>query len=275
MSSVRLALVLLLLSTTARADVLETALAEASAAVKASAAKEKRRRIFPLALAPALAAELAAPTVLDVPLAELRDGPLSAVSAEVAGRAWTVGITMDSGWDDFYLVLTSGADRLLAPLAPIGRFLDRDGVVVSDDEGPVLKLRARVSLLHPIDGTSVVAVDATGGTPSKDSFTVGELIESLRAKGRAARVAGQEIYAFSITEAADGGAALSGERTLVLMHSAGMRTKGFAVPESALEPGRPARASAFGRILILLRTADDRLQIRDAGPAPKAWRLAA
>ncbi len=269
----KLALVLLLAAASARAQVtLESAASDAAAAVRAAreaAAKEKKRRVFPLAAAPALPGDLSAPLLLDAPLSELRDGPLAAVSTEISGRTWRVGVTADPGWDDFYLVLTSGADRLLAPLSPLGRFLDDEGVVVSDDEGPVLRFNARISLLHPINGTTVIAVDAENARAARDSFTIGELVDALKATGRAFKAGRDEILAFSLSEAAEGGGSLSGERSILLARIDGTKTRAWRVRESALTPGLPVRATIAGRVLVLLKTADERLVIRDAGPAPK------
>lgn len=267
----KLALALLFIAASARAGLFESMLADASAsarAAKEALAKEKNRRVFPLAPRPASPSDVSAPLLLDVPLAVLRDGPLNAVGADVGGRHWTVGVTADAGWDDFYLVLTSGADRMLVPLAPIGRFLEPAGVVVSDDDGPVLRLNARISILHPINGTTVVAVDAENGR-AKDSVSVGELVEALKAKGRSFRAGEQEVHVFSLTEAAEGGKTLSGERAIVLARIAATKTKAWSIRESALEPGRPVRVEMASRLVVVLKTVDGRLVIRDAGPAPK------
>ncbi|MCR4296305.1 MAG: hypothetical protein NUW21_12280, partial [Elusimicrobia bacterium] len=175
----------------------------------------------------------------------------------------------DAGYDDFYLVLTSGRERLLAALAPLKRFLAEEGVVVSGEDGPVLRLNARISLLHPINGTSVVAVDAAGGRKTRDSFTVGELVEALKSKGRSFKAGALELHLFVMPEAAEGGGRLSGERSIFLTRFAGMKSKGYALRESALAPGVPVRVAAFDRLLVLLKTADGRLVVSDAGPAPK------
>lgn len=266
------ALLALLAAAPARAEfAFESLLADASASAKAAKealAKEKNRRVFPLFTRPALPSDISAPLLLDVPLSVLRDGPLNAVNADVGGRRWTVGVTADAGWDDFYLVLTSGGDRLLVPLSPIGRFLEPAGVVVSDDDGPVLRLNARISILHPINGTSVVAVDAENGR-AKDSVSVGELVEALKSKGRSFKAGESEIHVFSLTEAAEGGKTLSGERTIVLARIAATKTKAWSIRESALEPGRPVRAEMASRLVVVLKTVDGRLVVRDAGPAPK------
>lgn len=267
-----LALSCLLAAVPLRAAPLEDALEDAAAAVRsarAAAAKEKKRRVFPLPAAPALPGDVSAPLLLDAPLADLRDGALSAVATEISGRTWKVGVTADPGWDDFYLVLTSGSDRLLAPLSPLGRFLEPEGVVVSDDEGPVLRFNARISLLHPINGTTVIAVDAENARAGRDSFTVGELVDALKATGRSFKAGRDEMLAFSLSEAAEGGARLSGERSILLARLDGTKTRAWWVRESALTPGLPVRAAVAGRVLVLLKTADGRLVIRDAGPAPK------
>lgn len=262
-------LLLLLAAAPARAGFrLEDAFADLSKAAAEAVKKEKRRKIFPLAPAPALPGDAALPAALDAPLAELRDAALSAVTVDIAGRTWDVGAVTDAGYDDFYLVLTSGRERLLAALAPIKRFLAEEGVVVSGEDGPVLRLNARISLLHPINGTSVVAVDAAGGRKTRDSFTVGELVEALKSTGRAFRAGGLELHVFVMPEAGEGGARLSGERSIFLTRFAGMKSKGYALRESALAPGVPVRVTAFGRVLVLLKTAGGRLSVRDAGPAP-------
>lgn len=263
-------LLLLLAVAPARAGFhLEDAFADLSKAAAEAAKKEKKRRIFPLAPLPALPGDAARPAALDEPLAGLRDAALSAVSVDIAGRTWDVGAVPDAGYDDFYLVLTSGRESLLAALAPLKRFLSNEGVVVSGEEGAVLRLNARISLLHPINGTSVVAVDAAGGVKTRDSFTVGELVEALKSKGRAFKAGGLELHLFVMPEAAEGGAALSGERSIFLARFAGMKSKGYALRESALAPGVPVRVAAFERLLVLLKTADGRLIVSDAGPAPK------
>ncbi len=272
MERMRLFALLLALAMPVRAEFdLENVFAQASDAAKAraAAAKEKKRRVFPLETAPARPAEFSAPLALDAPLSELRDGPLEAVRVTIDGKDWLVGVTADAGFDDFYLVLTAGGERLIAPLAPIGRFLEDGGVVVSDDEGPALRLSARISLLHPITGTTVIAVDPAGGKASKDSFSVGELVDALKAKGRGFKAGDQDIHAFVLSEAEEGGAALSAERSIVFVKFAWTKTKAFSVRESALQPGTPVRVNAFGRILILNKTVDGRLVVRDAGSAPK------
>ncbi len=264
--------VLLLLLAAAPASAgfrLEDAFADLSKAAAEAAKKEKKRKLFPLASVPALPGDAALPPVFDAPLAELRDAALSAVTVDIAGRTWDVGATADAEYDDFYLVLTSGRERLLAALAPLRRFLRDEGVVVSGEEGPVLRLNARISLLHPINGTSVVAVDAVVGRKTRDSFTVGELVEALKSKGRAFRAGDVELHLFLQSEAAAGGSALSSERSIFLARFAGMKSKGYALRESALAPGVPVRVPAFGRVLVLLRSADGRLIVSDAGLAPK------
>jgi hypothetical protein len=269
---VKLALLILLSALPLRADPFEAALEDAAASARAArdaAAKEKKRRVFPLVAMPILPGEMSAPLLLDVPLSELRDGPLGAVTADISGRTWKVGVTADPGWDDFYLVLSSGEDRLLAPLSPLGRFLADEGVVVSDEDGPVLRFNARISLLHPINGTTVIAVDAENARAGKDSFTVGELVEKLKATGRVFRAGSTELHVFSLTEALEGGAALSNERTLVFARLAGTKTRAWSVRESALAPGLPVRAEIAGRIVVILKTTDGRLVVRDAGAAPK------
>ncbi|MCR4296829.1 MAG: hypothetical protein NUW21_14950, partial [Elusimicrobia bacterium] len=145
-------LLFLLAAAPARAGFrLEDAFADLSKAAAEAAKKEKRRRIFPVAPLPALPGDAALPAAFDAPLAEMRGAALSAVTVDIAGRTWDVGAVPDAGYDDFYLVLTSGGERLLAALAPLKRFLSDEGVVVSDEEGPVLRLNARISLLHPIN----------------------------------------------------------------------------------------------------------------------------
>lgn len=261
-------LLILLAAVPARAGFsLEAAFADVSKAAAENAKKAKKRRIFPLAPAPAYESDAALPAVLDAPLAELRDAALSAVTVNIAGRTWDVGAAPDAEYDDFYLVLTSGRERLLAALAPLKRFLSGEGVVVSGEDGPLLRLNARISLIHPINGTSVVAVDAAAGRGTRDSFTVGELIEALKSKGRAFRAGDVELHLYVQPEAAAGGAGLSGERSIILARFAGMKSRGWAMRESALEPGKALRAEAFGRTLVLLKTGEGRLVVRDAGPA--------
>lgn len=224
-----------------------------------AAAKAPKRKVFPLALQPAAPART--PPLLDAPLSELRDAPLSAVTATVAGRAWTLGVVTDADYDEFFVVLRSGGDTVVSPLAPLGRFLEKGGVVVSGDEGPLLRLNARISLLHPINGTSIVAVDAEDG--SRDDFTIGELVEALKARGRAVAAGRRTYHVFVLPEAENG--SLSAERSVYLVRIAGTRTRGYAVRESALEPGRPYRIVMGEQALTLLKTTDDRLVIRDAG----------
>lgn len=261
-------LLILLAAVPARAGFgLEAAFADLSKAAGEAAKKAKKRKIFPLAPAPAYESDASLPAVLDAPLAELQDAGLSAVTVDIAGRAWDVGAAADEEYDDFYLVLTSGRERLLAALAPLKRFLSDEGVVVSGDSGPVLRLNARISLIHPINGTSVVAVDAAAGRKTRDSFTVGELVEALKSKGRAFRAGDLELHLFVQPEAAAGGTRLAGERSIFLARFAGMKSRGWAMRESALEPGKPVRAEAFGRTLVLLKTGEGRLVVRDAGPA--------
>ena len=260
-------LLILLAAVPARAGFrLEEAFADLSKEAAEAAKKEKKRRIFPLEPVPALPGDAALPAAFDAPLAGLRDAALSAVSVDIAGRTWAVGAVPDAEYDDFYLVVTSGRERLLAALAPLKRFLSDGGVVVSGEDGPVLRLNARISLLHPINGTSVVAVDAAGGLKTRDSFMVGELVEALKAKGRGFKAGGLELHLFVLPEAAEGGAALSGERSIFLTRFDGMKSKGYALRESALAPGAAVRVAAYGRTLVLLKTADDRLLISDAGP---------
>lgn len=262
------ALIVLLAAVPSRADFgLEASFAELSKEAAAAAKKAKKRRIFPMSAIPALVGDDALSAVLDAPFAELRDASLSAVTTLVAGREWKVGATTDGDYDDFYLVLTWGGERLLAALSPLGRFLKSEGVVVSGEDGPVLRLNARISLLHPINGTAVVALDASGGGGNQDSFTVGELIESLKARGRAFTAGDVELYLFVQSEAEDGGTGLSAERSIFFARFAGIKSKGWAIRESALEPGKAVRVLAAGRILVLLKTSDGRLIVRDAGPA--------
>lgn len=266
---VRIWVLLLLLAAPARAGFdLEASFSQLSATAAEQAKKSKKRKIFPLAPIPALAADLNLPKALDARLAELRDASLAAVSVTIGGRDWKVGAATDAEYDDFHLVLTSAADLLLAPLAPLGRFLESAGVVVSDEDGPVLRLNARISLLHPINGTSVVAVDAAGGSRKKDSFTVGELVEALKAKGRSFKAGDQDLHLFVQSEASADGKRL-GERSIYLARFAGMKSRGWALRESALEPGKPVRVFAAGRVLVLLKTTDGRLIVRDAGPVSK------
>lgn len=266
---VRNLFLVVLLAVPARAGFdLESAISELSAPAVAAAKKEKKRKIFPLAPVPALPADFNLPKSLDAKLAELRDKSLAAVSVTIAGVDWHVGATTDAEYDDFHLVLRSAAACMLAPLSPLGRFLDDAGVVVHGEDGPVLRLNARISLLHPINGTSVIAVDAAGGSKKKDSFTVGELVEALKSKGRAFKAGDQELHLFVQPETSADGRKL-GEPSIYLARFSGMSSKGWALRESALEPGRPVRVYAAGRILVLLKTTDDRLIVRDAGPAPK------
>lgn len=246
---------------------LEGAFSELTLTAAEAAKKAKKRKIFPLAPVPALPADAGLPAAFDAPLTELRDAALAAVTVDIAGREWSVGAATDPEYDDFHLVLTSGAERLLAPLAPLKRFLCEEGVVVSGEDGPVLRLSARISLLHPINGTSVVAVDAAGSRKNRDSFTVGELVEALKSKGRAFRAGDLELHLFVQPEATADGSALSGERSIFLTRFAGMKSRGWAMRESALEPGKPVRVQAFGRTLVLLKTAEGRLIVRDVGPA--------
>ncbi|MEQ1919501.1 MAG: hypothetical protein ABL955_09890 [Elusimicrobiota bacterium] len=261
-------LLVLLAALPARAGLgLEGAFAELSKSAAGAAQKAKKRKIFPFLPVPALEADASLPVVLDAPLPELRDAAMSAVTVYTAGREWTVGATTDEEYDDFHLVLTSGARRLLAPLAPLRRFLSDEGVVVSGEDGPVLRLNARISLLHPINGTSVVAVDAAGGQKTGGSFEVGELIDALKSKGRAFSAGDLELHLFVQSEAAADGKDLSGERSIFLARFAGMKSRGWAIRESALAPGKPVRGQAFGRILVLLKTEGGRLIVRDAGPA--------
>lgn len=222
----------------------------------AAAAKAPKRRVFPLTLTPAAPAQ--DPLLLDEPLSGLRDRALSAATVELAGRSWSVGVVTDADYDEFYAVLRSGGDTIVSPLAPLGRFLDDTGVLISDDEGPVLRLNARISLLHPINGTSIVAVDAEDG--SKDSFTVGQLVEQLKARGHVVTV-GRATYHLFVLPEADGDR-LSAERSLYLVRIAGTRTRGYAVRETALRPGIPYRVTMGPDSLTLLKTADERLVIR-------------
>lgn len=217
------------------------------------------RKIFPLSLTPVAPAP--GPALLDVPLSELRDRPLSAVRATIGGREWTIGVATDAGYDDFYLVLRSGTEFVMAPLQPVGRFLDNDGVVVGDADGPYVRLHARLSLLHPVNGISIVAVDA-GGVPGRDSFTVGELVDGLKASGRSFRASNKEFHVFVEPEAADGGRRLTGERSIFITRFAGTRTRAWAVRESALQPGVPYRVTVADSPLVILKTVDGRLVIR-------------
>lgn len=262
-------LLALLAAAPARAGLnLEAVFADLSKAAAEAAKKAKKRKVFPLVPAPALASDAALPALLDAPLAELRDAALSAVAVDIAGREWAVGPATDAEYDDFYLVMTSGGERLMAALAPLSRFLREEGVVVSDEDGPVLRLTARISLLHPINGTTVLAVDASGGRKNRDSFTVGELIDAVKSKGRAFKAGELDLHLFVQPEVSADGSALSSERSIILARFAGMKSRGWALRESALEPGRHARVQVFGRILVLLKTADGRLSVRDAGKAP-------
>lgn len=262
-------LLVLLAAAPARAGFqLEGAFADLSRAAAEAAKKERSRKINPLWPLPALPSDAALPAALDAPLAGLRDASLTAVTVDLAGRRWAVGATVDGEYDDYYLVLTSGGERVLAPLAPLGRFFEDGGVLVSDEDGPVLRLSARLSLLHPINGTSIVALAPEGGRGGRDSFTVGELIEGLKAKGRAFRAGGVELHLFVQAEAAADGSRLSNERSIFLARFDGMKTRAWAMRESLLVPGKPVRARAFGRMLVLLRTADGRLIVRDAGKLP-------
>lgn len=223
-----------------------------------AAAKAPARKVFPLALQPAAPAQT--PLLLDVPLAELRDAPLSAVTVEADGRSWTLGVVTDADYDEYFVVLRSGGETVVSPLAPLGRFLERGGVLVEGEDGPLLRLNARISLLHPINGTSIVAVDAEDG--SRDAFTIGRLVEALKLRGRAVR-AGEHVYhLFVLPVAVDGG--LSAERHVFLIRIAGTRTRGYAVREDALEPGRPYRVVVGETPMTLLKTADERLVIRSA-----------
>lgn len=261
-------LLFLLVAVPARAGFqLEGAFADLSRAAAEAAKKARARKINPLRPVLALPSDAALPAALDFPLAHLRDASLAAVVVDLAGRRWTVGATVDAEYDDYHLVLTSGGERLLAPLAPLGRFFEDGGVLVSDEDGPVLRLSARLSLLHPINGTSVVALAPEGGRGGRDSFTVGELIDALKSKGRPFRAGGVELHLFVQAEAAPDGSRLSNERSIFLARFDGMKTRAWAMRESALVPGRPVRAQAFGRILVLLKTADGRLIVRDAGKA--------
>lgn len=248
----------------------EAAVSDLSRVAAAAAQKSKQRKIHPLEPVPALATDAALPAILDAPLAELRDASLSAVTVELGGRSWSVGAAPDAEYDDFYLVMTSAGERLLAALSPLGRFLEDAGVVVSDDEGPVLRLTARISLLHPISGTTVVAVDASGGRRSRDSFTVGELIEALKTKGRSFRAGEKELHLFVQPEVARGGASLTSVRTIFIARFSGLRSSAYALRESALSSGAAVRVRAYGRILVLHKTPNGRLIVRDAGPQPRA-----
>lgn len=264
---VRIWVLLVLLVAPARAGFdLEASFTQLSTTAAEAAKKAKKRKVFPLAPVHALPADMNLPKALDARLDGLRDASLAAVSVTIGGRDWKVGAATDAEYDDFHLVLTSAVDLLLAPLSPLGRFLDSAGVVVSDEDGPVLRLTARINLLHPINGTSVIAVDAAGGSRKKDSFTVGELVEALKSKGRAFRAGDQELHLFVQPEASEDGKRL-GQRSIYLARFAGMKSRGWALRESALEPGKPVRVFAAGRVLVLLKTADGRLIVRDAGPA--------
>jgi hypothetical protein len=223
-----------------------------------AAAKAPARKVFPLALRPAVPAQT--PLLLDVPLAELRDAPLSAVSVEADGRTWSLGIVTDADYDEFFVVLRSGAETIVSPLAPLGRFLERGGVLVEGEDGPLLRLNARISLLHPINGSSIVAVDAEDG--SRDAFTIGRLVEALKLRGRAVR-AGEHVYHLFVLPVAANGA-LSAERHVFLIRIAGTRTRGYAVREDALEPGRTYGVTVGETALTLLKTGDGRLVIRSA-----------
>jgi hypothetical protein len=223
-----------------------------------AAAKAPARKVFPLALRPAAPAQT--PLLLDVPLAELRDAPLSAVSVEADGRRWSLGVVTDADYDEFFVVLRSGAETIVSPLAPLGRFLERGGVLVEGEDGPLLRLNARISLLHPINGSSIVAVDAEDG--SRDAFTIGRLVEALKLRGRAVR-AGEHVYHLFVLPVAANGA-LSAERHVFLIRIAGTRTRGYAVREDALEPGRTYGVTVGETALTLLKTGDGRLVIRSA-----------
>lgn len=266
---VRIWALIVLLAVPARAGFdPESAIFQLSTPAAAAAKKEKKRKIFPLAPVPSLPADFNLPKALDARLTELRDASLAAVTVTIAGVDWRVGAATDAEYDDFHLVLTSAADVLLAPLSPLGRFLEDAGVVVSDEDGPVLRLNARISLLHPINGTSVIAVDAAGGSKKKDSFTVGELVDALKVKGRAFKAGSQELHVFVQPEATADGKRL-GERSIFFARFSGMSSRAWALRESALEPGRPVRVFAAGRVLVLLKTTDGRLIARDAGPVSK------
>ncbi len=268
----KLALPLLLLAAVPASAQPSLSAAHASLSQLASrhlaAARTPPRRVFPLALTPVAPPSTA--LLLDAPLAALRDRPLSAMSATVGGRDWTLGVVTDAAYLDFFVVARSGAETVVEPLAPMGRFLESGGVVVSDEDGPGLRLNARINILNPLNWTSIVAVDADGGRAAgRDSFSVGEFVESFKATGRVFRAGDQEFHLFVMPVAAAGGASLSAERSVFLVRIAGTRTRAWAVREAALETGRAYQASISGRALFLLKTADDRLVIRDAGPAPR------
>lgn len=223
-----------------------------------AAAKAPARKVFPLALQPVAPAQ--APVLLDVPLTELRDAPLSAVTVDADGRTWGLGVVTDADYDEYFVVLRSGAETIVSPLAPVGRFLERGGVLVEGEDGPLLRLNARISLLHPINGTSIVAVDAEDG--SRGAFTVGQLVEALKRRGRAVRC-GEHVYHLFVMPVAAGGA-LSAERHVFLIRIAGTRTRGYAVREDQLEPGRSYRVTVGETAMTLLKTTDGRLVLRQA-----------
>lgn len=239
---------------------LEPAFRDLSAGARlfSAAAKAPKRRVFPLTLVPVAPAQ--DPLLLDEPLSALRDAALSAASVDFAGRSWQVGVVTDADYDEFFVALRSGGETIVSPLAPLGRFLQREGVVVSDEDGPLLRLNARISLLHPINGTSIVAVDAEDG--SRDSFTVGRLVDQLKARGRVLTLGRTVYHLFVLPEAA--GDRLSAERSLYFVRIAGTRTRGYAVRESALQAGVPYRATLGEHAVTLLRTTDERLVVRAA-----------
>jgi len=79
-------LLALLAAVPARAG-LEATFADLSSAARDMAKKGKRRKIFPLVPFPALHLDAALPAVLVAPIATLRGAALSAVTAEISGRA--------------------------------------------------------------------------------------------------------------------------------------------------------------------------------------------
>ncbi|MDX6768130.1 MAG: hypothetical protein SF051_01245 [Elusimicrobiota bacterium] len=267
----RYALLLLLAAVPASADPALTAARAALSGLTTrhlAAAKAPQRRVFPLALTPVAPASSA--MLLDAPLAPLRDRPLDAMTATVAGRDWTLGVVTDAAYDAFYLVARSGGDLFVEALAPLGRFLEDGGVVVSDGDGPGLRLNARINILNPLNWTSIVAVDADGGRRiGRDSFTVGEFVDAFKATGRRFTVGAEEFHLFVMPTAAAGGAGLNPERSFFLVRVAGTRTRAWAARETALEPGRAYRVVVANRALFLLKTADDRLVIRDGGPVAR------
>lgn len=261
------ALLVLLAAAPARADfdLGAPALAQLDGVV-ASARSVGKRRLYTLEESPAAPGDGSLPEVFSAPLTQLRDAALSVAAVEAAGRRWTVGVATTPGYDEFYLVLTSGGERVLEGLRPLRRLLAPGGLRVFRAGGPLLRLAARLSLRRPTVDTVLLAQDEAGGTIAR--FTAGELIGAWLERSRVITAGPLELRLFVQSEVDEDGSSVSTERSIYFARFAGRDTQGWAIREATLEPGVAVRVRVHGRILVLLKTRDDRLVVRDAGASP-------